>query len=59
VAKRVAKSAVELASDIGSKALDLHQHGDVNAVNALRFVMKVNPDIFDWLRQRLKEADHG
>jgi hypothetical protein len=47
------RSPVELASDIGAKALDLHAYGDQQAVEALSFLAKVNPEVFAWLRDRL------
>lgn len=47
------RDPIELASDIGSKAFDLHQHGDAVARMALREVAKVNPEMLAWLRDRL------
>lgn len=47
------KSPVELASDIGSKAFDLHCYGDPLARQALREIAKVNPEMLAWLRDRL------
>lgn len=53
---RKLRSAVELASDIGAKAFDLYAHGDRAAVDALRVLVSVNPEMFAWLRDRLNEA---
>jgi hypothetical protein len=47
------KSPVELASDIGAKAFDLSQYGDLTACRALYEVARVNPDMLAWLRDRL------
>lgn len=46
-------SPIELASDIGSKAFDLHCYGDAMARVALREVARVNPEMLAWLRDRL------
>jgi hypothetical protein len=54
---RQLKSPIELASDIGSKAMDLLSHGDVTTEEAFRFLMKVNPEIFQWLQARLAAAE--
>jgi len=51
--KRRLRPAVELASDIGAKAADLHAHGDAAALEALDFLCKVNPDVYSWLLDRL------
>jgi len=53
MAARSARSAVELASDIGAKAFDLHGHGDHAARAALAVVARVNPEMLAWLRDRL------
>lgn len=50
---RSRRSPVELASDIGAKAFDLHAYGNVAALRALAIVARVNPDVLAWLRDRL------
>ena len=47
------KSPVEIASDLGAKAHDLYQHGDLAACAALRVIARVNPEMLAWLRDRL------
>lgn len=47
------RDPVEIASDIGAKAFDLMQHGDVAACRALWTVARVNPEMLAWLRDRL------
>lgn len=48
------RSPVEIASDIGAKAHDLHSWGsDYIARSALREVAKVNPEMLAWLRDQL------
>lgn len=49
----MAKTPVELASDIGAKAHDLYQFGDNAARAALYEVAVVNPEMLAWLRDRL------
>lgn len=56
MSRRSRKMAIELASDIGVRAMDLHAYGDAAAVDALRYVSMVNPDIFAWLRERINES---
>lgn len=51
--RKSTRSAVELASDIGAKAFDLHCYGDAVARGALREIAKVNPEMLAWLRDRL------
>lgn len=53
MSRRSTRSPIELASDIGAKAMDLHAHGDREAVAAFAFLAKVNPEVFAWLRDRL------
>lgn len=43
------KGAVELVSDIGSKAFDLQHHSDEEIARAVRFLREVNGPMFDWL----------
>ncbi len=52
---RKLKPAAELVSDIGVKAMDLMAHPDEDVKLAVRFVAKVNPEIFDWLRRQLSD----
>lgn len=47
------RSPIELASDIGAKAFDLHCYGDDVARSALNEVGRVNPEMLAWLRDRL------
>ena len=51
--RKARRDPVELASDIGAKAFDLLQHGNIEALKALDVVCRVNPDVFAWLRDRL------
>lgn len=53
MARKATRTPIELASDIGAKAMDLHAHGDQAAIEALAFLAKVNPEVFAWLRDRL------
>lgn len=53
---RKQRTALELASAIGSASFDLHQHGDGAARGALRLLWTVNPELFEWLRDRLVES---
>jgi hypothetical protein len=48
--------AIELVSDIGRLALDLYAHGDAEAMKALQFISQVNPEIFNWLTDRLNSV---
>lgn len=51
--RRITRTAIELASDIGSKAMDLYQHGDRAALEAFKVLVTVNTEVFAWLRDRL------
>jgi hypothetical protein len=53
VSRRSTRTPIELASDIGAKAFDLHAHGDREAVAALSLIARVNPEVLAWLRDRL------
>ena len=50
---RKIRDPITLASDIGAKAFDLSQYGDVIARGALLEVARVNPEMLAWLRDRL------
>jgi hypothetical protein len=56
VARRKLKPAVVLVSDIGASAMDLHGYGYLQTIEAMNFLYRVNPDIFDWLREMLNSA---
>lgn len=53
------KSAVELVSDIGSKAFDLQHHSDEEIREAVRMLRHVNGPMFDWLVLALKDTSVG
>lgn len=53
MSRRLTKTPVEIASDLGAKAHDLYMCGDVQARAALRVIARVNPDMLAWLRDRL------
>jgi hypothetical protein len=53
MSRKPKRTPIELASDIGVKAFDLHAYGDRVAVEALSFISQVNPEVFAWLRDRL------
>jgi hypothetical protein len=55
MARKSNRDPVELASEIGSRAFDLYQHGDVTACRALATIARVNPEVLAWLRDRLLE----
>jgi hypothetical protein len=54
--RKPTRSPVELASDIGAKAMDLYAYGDLEAVEAFSLLARVNPEVFTWLRDRLNSA---
>lgn len=57
VARRV-KLAVEWASEIGQRAADLaNVYSDTDVVLAIRYLAKVNPSAFSYLRERLIDAN--
>ena len=57
---RKLKHAVELVSDIGALAVDLHNgYRDEDAHAAFVFLAKVNPQLFAWLKDRLVAASKG
>lgn len=43
------RDAAELVSDIGSLGFDLQHHSDEEIAEAVAFLRKVNPEMFDWL----------
>lgn len=47
------RSAVQLMSDIGSKAFDLQYHSDKDIAEAVAVLRDVNGPMFDWLVSRL------
>jgi hypothetical protein len=47
---------IKLASDIGAKAYDLLQMGDIVARMALAEIADVNPAVMHWLYHRLKDT---
>lgn len=53
---RKQRSALELASNVGASAFDLYQHGDGAAREAFCLLWTVNPELLEWLRDRLVEA---
>ncbi len=50
------RSALELASNIGSAAFDMYHLGDGAARGAFCLLWTVNPEVMEWLRDRLVEA---
>lgn len=53
---RKARSPLELAGNIGAAAFDLYHHGDGAARGALCLLWTVNPEVMEWLRDRLVES---
>ena len=47
------KSALEIVSDIGSKAFDLQHHSERDIIEAVVILRQVNAPMFDWLTQML------
>lgn len=43
------RDAVTLVSAIGSLGFDLQHHSDEQIAEAVAFLRKVNPEMFDWL----------
>lgn len=50
------KCAIELVSDIGSKAFDLQHHSDEEIAEAVALLRDVNAPMFDWLIRVLSGA---
>lgn len=48
------KCAIELVSDIGSKAFDLQHHSDEEIAEAVKLLRDVNGPMFDWLVKALE-----
>jgi len=46
---RKLRPAVNIVSDIGSLAFDLHQHDEGQIAAAVELLRTVNPEMFDWL----------
>lgn len=53
---RKQRMAIELLSDIGSKAYDLQVYTDPEIQAALAVMRSVNAPLFDWLTQLLVDA---
>jgi hypothetical protein len=51
--RRQLKTAVEIVSDIGSKAFDLQHHDEREIIAAVALLRHVNGPMFDWLTQML------
>ena len=58
MSRRLVKSALELLSDIGSKAHDLQGHGPIEIAKAMVFMRECgNGPMFDWLRDALMSPE--
>lgn len=58
--KRRLRSAVELVSDIGSKAFELQHHSDRDIAEAVKVLRSVNGPMFKWLVEALERpSDRG
>lgn len=55
--KRDLVSAVQAVGDIGSLGLDLQRHSEADVIEAVRFLRKSNPDLFDYLSRVLASPD--
>lgn len=57
--RRKLRPAVELVSSIGELAFDLQHHSDEEIAEAVAVLRVVNPQMFDWLVEKLAVAATG
>lgn len=55
---RKLRPALNIVSDIGSLAFDLQHHSDEQIAAAVALLRTVNPEMFNWLVQKLGPV-HG